>query len=170
MDLSTVHIGIHKNKRKKRIGRGPGSKRGRTATKGNKGQYARSGDNPKLLHEGGTMPLYMRLPKRGFNNPWRAEFDVINVGDLESFEVGSVITPNVITHSGLRKLRFDRLKILGDGELTKKLEVHAHKFTASAKEKIEQAGGTCVEIALRHRGPKIKNKMRAKRPKEAILS
>lgn len=170
MDLSTVHVGVHRNKRGKRKGRGPGSKRGRTATRGNKGQYARSGDNPKLLHEGGTMPLYMRLPKRGFNNPWRVNFDVINVADLEAFEAGAVVTPKVIDHSGMRKLRFDRLKVLGDGELTKRLEVHAHKFTAAAKEKIEKAGGTCVEIPLPKRGPKIKNKMRPRRAREESLA
>jgi large subunit ribosomal protein L15 len=167
MDLSTVHAGVHRRKRAKRKGRGPGSKRGRTATRGNKGQYARSGDNPKLLHEGGTMPLFMRLPKRGFNNPWRIEFDVVNVGDLDAFESGAVVTPKVIDKSGLRKLRFDRLKVLGDGELNKRLEVHAHKFTATAKEKIEKAGGTCVEIAPRRKGPKVKGKMRPKRAKEA---
>lgn len=169
MDLQGVHIGIHKHKKRKRLGRGPGSKTGRTAGKGNKGQYQRSGDNPRLLHEGGTMPLYMRLPKRGFNNKFRVEYDVVNVGALEQFEAGSVITPKAIDHSGLRKLRFDGLKILGEGELTKKLEVHAHKFTALAKEKIEKAGGSCIEIPAKARGPKVKNKMRPRRPKDEAL-
>ncbi|MBY0586188.1 50S ribosomal protein L15 [bacterium] len=168
MDLKGVHQGIHKHKRRKRLGRGPGSKTGRTAGRGNKGQYARSGDNPGLLHEGGTMPLFMRIPKRGFNNPWRTEFDVINVNDLEKFDAGSVITPKVIDKSGIYKLRHGILKILGEGELTKKFEVHAHKFTATAKEKIEQAGGSCIVIAPLHRGPKIKNKMRPKRSPEEI--
>lgn len=166
MDLSKVHVGVHKRKKKKRLGRGPGSKTGRTAGRGNKGQYARSGDNPSLLHEGGTMPLFMRLPKRGFNNPWRTEFDVINVGVLEQYDAGSVITPKVIDKSGVHKLRFDQLKILGEGELTKKLEVHAHRFTATAREKIEKAGGTCVVIAPKSRGPKVKNKMRVRRKPE----
>lgn len=163
MDLSTVHVGVHKHRKGKRLGRGPGSKTGRTAGRGNKGQYARSGDNPGLLHEGGTMPLFMRLPKRGFNNKFRVENDVINVGALDAFDAGSVITPKVIDKSGLHKLRYDVLKILGEGELTKKLEVHAHKFTATAKEKIEKAGGTCVVIAAKHVGPKVKNKMRPRR-------
>ena len=115
------------------------------------------------------MPLFMRLPKRGFNNKWRVENDVINVAALEAFDAGSVITPKVIDKSGLHKLRHDVLKVLGEGELTKKLEVHAHKFTATAKEKIEKAGGTCVVIKAKHVGPKIKNKMRPKRkPAEKI--
>lgn len=166
MDLSTVHVGIHKNKKKKRIGRGPGSKRGRTATRGNKGQYARSGDNPPLLHEGGTMPLFMRIPKRGFNNKFRTEYDVINVSILDRFEEGAVITPKVIDRSGIHKLRHGVLKILGEGELTTKLEIHAHRFTATAKEKIEKAGGTCITIEPKHRGPKVKNKMRVRRKPE----
>ena len=170
MDLKAVHVGIHKFKKRKRLGRGPGSKTGRTAGKGNKGQYARAGDNPSLLHEGGTMPLFMRLPKRGFNNKFRVEYDVINVGDLENFDVGAVITPKAINHSGLRKIRFDGLKILGEGELTKALEVHAHRFSAMAKEKIEKAGGSCHLIPDKHHGPKVKNKMRPRRPKgEAAL-
>jgi large subunit ribosomal protein L15 len=114
------------------------------------------------------MPLFMRLPKRGFNNKFRVEYDVVNVAVLENFEAGSVITPKVIDKCGIHKLRFDRLKVLGDGELTKKFEVHAHKFTKSAQEKIEKAGGTCVVIATAHRGPKVKNKMRPKRRPETL--
>ncbi len=169
MDLQGVHQGVHKRKSRKRLGRGPGSKTGRTAGRGNKGQYARSGDNPKLLHEGGTMPLFMRIPKRGFNNPWRTEYDVINVSDLDQFDAGSVITPKVIDKSGLYKLRHGLLKVLGEGDLSKKFEVHAHKSTATAKEKIEKAGGTCVVISAKHRGPKVKNKMRPKRRPDETL-
>lgn len=168
MDLKSVHEGIQKHKRRKRIGRGPGSKRGRTATKGNKGQYARKGDNPKLLKEGGQMPLFRRIPKRGFNNKWRAEIAVVNVVDLGSFEEGAVITPQILKETGLAQKLHDRVKILGDGELTRKLEVHAHHFSKTAQEKIEQAGGTCVVVAAPHSGPKVKNKMRPRRPAKPI--
>lgn len=165
MDLSTVHSGIHSNRRTKRVGRGPGSKRGRTATRGNKGQYARSGDQPKLLKEGGQMPLFRRIPKRGFNNKWKLDFAVVNVGDLEQFEANEVITPELLKETGLAHKPYDRLKILGDGELTRKLEVRAHAFSKSAREKIEKAGGSCVPVVLPHRGPKIRNKMRPRKPK-----
>lgn len=163
MDLKTVHEGIHSHKRRKRIGRGPGSKRGRTATKGNKGQRARSGDNPTLLNEGGQMQLFRRLPKRGFNNKWRLTFAVINVADLENFQDGDAVTVEVLEKSGLAKRPHDRVKILGDGELNRKLEVHAHKFSKSAQEKIEKAGGKCVVVPEPHHGPKVRNKMRPPR-------
>ncbi|QDU60178.1 50S ribosomal protein L15 [Planctomycetes bacterium Pan216] len=167
MDLKAVHEGIQKFKRRKRIGRGPGSKKGRTATKGNKGQYSRSGDNPSLLKEGGQMPLYRRLPKRGFNNKWKLVFAVVNVVDLENFEEGEIVSLEALTESGLTKRPHDRVKILGDGELAKRLEVHAHSFSKSAKEKIEKAGGTCVVVEGPHSGPKIRNKMRPRKPKNA---
>ena len=168
MDLKTVHEGVHKRKTKKRVGRGPGSKRGRTATRGNKGQKARKGDNPKLLKEGGQMPLFRRTAKRGFNNKWRLEFAVVNVVDLQNFDADAVITPEILKASGLAQRPHDRVKILGDGDLDRKLEVHAHSFSAQAKEKIEKVGGKCVTVAGPHRGPKIKNKMRPRKPKHAI--
>lgn len=167
MDLKTVHQDIKPFKRSKRVGRGPGSKKGRTATRGNKGQYATSGDNPKLLKEGGQMALYRRLPKRGFKNQWKLEFAVVNVVDLGNFKEGEVVTPEILKLSGLAQKPHDRVKILGDGELSVKLEVHAHRFSKSAQAKIEQAGGTCVVVAEPHSGPKIKNKMRPRKPKVA---
>ena len=168
MDLKTVHEGIHKHKRKKRIGRGPGSKKGRTATRGGKGQTARSGDIPRLLKEGGQMPLFRRLPKRGFNNnAFRLTYAVVNVGDVAKLE-GDEITLDLLKSSGLAKVRHDEVKILGDGDVTRKLKVHAHKFSAQAKEKIEKAGGEIVVVPGKHRGPKVKNKMRPRKPKVAL--
>jgi len=168
MDLKTVHEGIHKHKRKKRIGRGPGSKKGRTATRGGKGQTARSGDIPRLLKEGGQMPLFRRLPKRGFNNnAFRLTYAVVNVGDIAKLE-GDEITLDLLKTSGLAKVRHDEVKILGDGDVTRKLKVHAHKFSAQAKDKIEKAGGEIVVVPGKHRGPKVKNKMRPRKPKVAL--
>src|SRR6476619_1911734 len=168
MDLSTVHHGIHKHKKRKRIGRGPGSKKGRTATRGGKGQTARSGDIPRLLKEGGQMPLFRRLPKRGFNNnAFRLTYAVVNVGDIAKLE-GDEITLDLLKTSGLAKVRHDEVKILGDGDVTRKLKVHAHKFSAQAKEKIEKAGGEIVVVPGKHRGPKVKNKMRPRKPKVAL--
>jgi large subunit ribosomal protein L15 len=163
MDLKEVHQGIHRHKKRKRIGRGPGSKRGRTATRGGKGQTARSGDLPMLLKEGGQMPLYRRLPKRGFNNKWRLDVAVVNVADLANFDAGSVVDPKRLRDCGLAKVRHDLVKILGDGELDRKLEVHAHRFSKQAQEKIEKAGGKCVVVPRPHAGPKTKNKMRPRK-------
>ncbi|HVJ81824.1 MAG TPA: 50S ribosomal protein L15 [Planctomycetia bacterium] len=169
MDLSTVHHGVHRRKKKKRIGRGPGSKKGRTATRGGKGQTARSGDLPRLLKEGGQMQLFRRIPKRGFNNAeFRLDYAVVNVVDLANFPPNAVVTVDVLEESGLAKVRHDAVKILGDGELDRPLEVHAHKFSESAKEKIEKAGGKCIVVPGRHVGPKIKNKMRPRKPKTPI--
>jgi large subunit ribosomal protein L15 len=168
MDLKAVNEGIHRHKRKKRIGRGPGSKRGRTATRGGKGQTARSGDLPKMLKEGGQMPLFRRIPKRGFNNKWRLDFAVVNVVDLGNFDAGAVVTPELLKDFGLAQRPHDRVKILGDGDLDTKLEVHAHAFSKVAQEKIEKAGGKCVVLPAPHSGPKIKNKMRPRKPKVAI--
>jgi large subunit ribosomal protein L15 len=168
MDLKTVHEGVHTHKKKKRVGRGPGSKKGRTATRGGKGQTARSGDIPRLLKEGGQMPLFRRLPKRGFNNnQFRLTYAVVNVGDISKLE-GDEVTLELLKTSGLAKVRHDEVKILGEGDIDRKLKVHAHKFSAQAKEKIEKAGGECVVVPGKHRGPKIKNKMRPRKPKVAV--
>lgn len=168
MDLKGVHQGIHRRRKSRRYGRGPGSKRGRTATRGNKGQRARVGDFPTLLKEGGQMPLFRRLPKRGFNNRWKHVFAVVNVVDLGLFEDGTVVNQQLMTQFGLTKGRHERIKVLGDGDLARKLEVHAHEFSKSAREKIEKAGGTCVIAALPHTGPKVKNKMRPRAPKQPL--
>lgn len=129
-------------KDRKRVGRGPGSGNGKTSGKGHKGQNARSGGGVRPGFEGGQLPLFRRLPKRGFNNyEFRTEYAVVNVGDLNDFKDGSVIELKNLKESGLVKKEKDGIKILGSGELTKKLTVKANKFSSTAKEKIENAGG-----------------------------
>ncbi|MDD4495184.1 MAG: 50S ribosomal protein L15 [Eubacteriales bacterium] len=124
-----------------RVGRGPGSGTGKTAGKGHKGQNARSG-GVRPGFEGGQMPLYRRMPKRGFNNVrFAKKYAEINVGKLNDFEDGTVVNAELLRESGLIKKLFDGLRVLGDGELNKKLTVEAAKFTASASKKIEDAGG-----------------------------
>lgn len=127
---------------RKRVGRGPGSGLGKTSGKGHKGQNARSGGGVRPGFEGGQLPLFRRLPKRGFNNyEFRTEYAVVNVGDLNDFKDGSIIELKNLKESGLVKKEKDGIKILGSGELTKKLTVKANKFSSTAKEKIENAGG-----------------------------
>ena len=124
-----------------RKGRGPGSGNGKTAGKGHKGQNARSGGGVRPGFEGGQFPLYRRHPKRGFKNHFAKHYATINVGRLEAFENGSVITLQALIEAGIIKKPFDGLKILAGGELTKNLTVEAAVFSAQAKEKIEAAGG-----------------------------
>lgn len=126
---------------RKRIGRGHGSGNGKTAGKGNKGQNARSGGGVRLGFEGGQTPLARRLPKRGFTNFNRKEYAIVNVESLNVFEDGTVVTPELLKETGLVKKELDGIKILGQGELTKKLTVQANKFSATATTVIEQAGG-----------------------------
>ena len=130
---------------RKRLGRGVGSGLGKTSGKGHKGAKARSGGGKRPGFEGGQMPLTMRLPKRGFTNKWRVEYATVNVDRLNIFEDGEVVTPVELVESGILKNVQDGVKILGNGEITKKLTVKATKFTATAKEKIEAAGGK-VEV------------------------
>ena len=130
---------------RKRLGRGIGSGLGKTSGKGHKGAKARSGGGKRPGFEGGQMPLTMRLPKRGFTNKWRIEYATVNVDRLNIFEDGAVVTPVELVESGILKNVQDGVKILGNGEITKKLTVQANKFTATAKEKIEAAGGK-VEV------------------------
>ena len=130
----------------KRLGRGVGSGLGKTSGKGHKGAKARSGGGKRPGFEGGQMPLTMRLPKRGFTNKWRTEYVAINVDRLEIFEDGQVVTPVELIEMGIIKKIEDGVKIMGNGELTKKLTVQANKFTASAKEKIEAVGGKAEVI------------------------
>ncbi len=125
----------------KRLGRGIGSGLGKTSGKGHKGAKARSGGGKRPGFEGGQMPMYRRIPKRGFHNPFRVEYATINVGRLEIFENGTVVTAETLKEAGLISKVMDGVKILGNGELTKKLTVEAAKFTDSAKEKIESLGG-----------------------------
>lgn len=130
----------------KRLGRGIGSGLGKTSGKGHKGQWARSGGGVRPGFEGGQMPLTRRLPKRGFKSPFRAVYSVINVGDLEEFENGTVVTAELLNEAGkIGKIEPYGLKILGNGTLTKQLTVQAKKFTKSAAEIIEKAGGK-VEV------------------------
>jgi large subunit ribosomal protein L15 len=128
---------------KKRLGRGPGSGLGKTAGRGEKGQKSRSGYSQRLGFEGGQMPLVRRVPKRGFTNIWRTEYTVINVGSLA--EIEGPITPESLLAQGL--VRSGRMvKVLGDGEIGKAINVTAHRFSKSARAKIEAAGGTCEEL------------------------
>jgi large subunit ribosomal protein L15 len=130
---------------KKRLGRGPGSGHGKTAGRGEKGQKSRSGYSGKRGFEGGQMPLHRRLPKRGFTNIFKKDFAVVNLSDLERFDNGATVNETSLRQAGLVKGQHDGVKILGDGELSKKLTVTATKFSATARKQIEAAGGTCEE-------------------------
>ena len=131
---------------KKRVGRGPGSGHGHTASRGHKGAQSRSGFSFQRGFEGGQMPLHRRVPKRGFHNPFRVEYAVVNLDTLaEVFEAGSSVTPELLRERGLVRQSRMRIKVLGRGDITKKLSVQAHKFSGSAAEKIAAAGGT-VEV------------------------
>lgn len=130
----------------KRIGRGPGSGKGKTGGKGNNGQKSRSGPNPYVTFEGGQNRLVRRLPYlRGFKNKWRVEYQVLNVGDLNEWPAGETVSLDFLTETRTFSKK-QPIKILGDGDLSTKLMVEAHKFSAGARQKIEAAGGTCVEI------------------------
>ncbi|MDN5331567.1 MAG: large subunit ribosomal protein [Tepidanaerobacteraceae bacterium] len=133
-------------KRPKRVGRGIGSGHGKTSTRGHKGQNARSGGGVRPGFEGGQMPLVRRIPKRGFTNKFKKEYAIINVEDLNVFEENTRVTPELLKERGLIKQIKDGVKVLGDGELKVKLEVVAHAFSSSAKEKIEAAGGKAEVI------------------------
>lgn len=130
-----------------RVGRGPGSGLGKTAGRGQKGQKARSTGNINKKHfQGGQTPIQRRLPKRGFRNPLAAVVVTVNVGDLEAFEPGATVDEAALRERRLVQGRFDRIKVLGDGELTKKLTVSAHGFSRTAADKIEKAGGQAVVV------------------------
>lgn len=126
---------------KKRVGRGVGSGMGKTSTRGHKGQNARSGGGTRPGFEGGQNPLYRRIPKRGFNNPFRKEFAIVNIEELNNFSANTEVTTELLIKSGIIKLPKDGIKILGHGELNVKLTVKANKFSQSAAEKIAAAGG-----------------------------
>ena len=134
-------------KNRKRIGRGPGSGNGKTAGKGHKGQNARSGGGVRPGFEGGQLPLYRRLSKRGFNNyNFRTVYATVNVSDLDRFDEGTEVTVELLKNAGLVKRELDGVKVLGNGELTKKLTVKANKFSDTAKQKIENVGGVAEVI------------------------
>ncbi|NLE37040.1 MAG: 50S ribosomal protein L15 [Pirellulaceae bacterium] len=159
MNLDDIHRGINKNKKRKRVGRGIGSGHGKTCGRGHKGQGARAGFSMHPTFEGGQMPLVRRVPKRGFNNRWALVVAAVNVGDLEvAFDDGDDVNPETLKAKSLAKHAYDVLKILGDGELTKKLNISAHRFSKSALEKIEKAGGQTT--VLPGKTPLVKNKMK----------
>jgi large subunit ribosomal protein L15 len=133
--------------RKVRVGRGMGSKLGKTSGAGDKGQKSRRGYSRRRGFEGGQMPLHRRLPKRGFHNPFAVEYSVLNLEELNVFPAGETVTPELLRAHGFVRNQVGRVKILGDGELTTKLAIHAHAFSASAKEKITKAGGTFEVVA-----------------------
>src|SRR5215207_2922974 len=166
MDLSTVHHGVHKRKKKKRVGRGPGSGHGKTAGRGHKGQYASAGAHlPFPVFEGGQMQLFRRIPKRGFSNArFQDEFAVVNVGDLDRvFQDGDTVDQAALKKAGLAKGPVDGVRILGQGELTKRLTVRAHHFSRSAAEKITARGGA-TEVIPPPKRP-VRNKMKPRPPK-----
>ncbi|HUP65632.1 MAG TPA: 50S ribosomal protein L15 [Thermoanaerobaculia bacterium] len=143
MDLSNLKPKKGARHAKKRVGRGPGSGHGKTAGRGEKGQKSRTGFSRMLGFEGGQMPLHRRLPKRGFTNIFRQEYSVLNLRDLEQFENGATVDRDALRKAGLVKGARGKVKVLGDGKITKKLTVHADKFSKTAQEKIEAAGGSC---------------------------
>lgn len=144
--MNSLKPAIGSTKNRKRIGRGTGSGHGKTATKGHKGQKARSGGNVEPGFEGGQMPMQRRLPKRGFNPLRRKEYSLVNLGQMDVFEAGQCVDVEAILKSGLISSVRDGVKVLADGDLTKALNVKAHKFSAAAKAKIVAAGGTAEEI------------------------
>ena len=146
MELSNLKPKKGARHAKKRVGRGPGSGHGKTSGRGEKGQKSRSGYSGKRGFEGGQMPLHRRLPKRGFTNIFKKDYAVVNVSDLERFDNGASVDEAMLRQAGLVKGSHDGVKVLGDGELSKKLTVSATKFSKSAREIIEKAGGTVQEI------------------------
>ena len=148
MDLSNLKPARGAKQTKKRVGRGPGSGNGKTAGRGHKGAQSRSGYSFKRGFEGGQMPLHRRLPKRGFNNIFRTEYAVVNLDQLESrFDKDATVTPDTLREAGLIHGKRLPIKVLGRGELTKALTVHAHKFSGKAAEKLAAAGGKAEAIA-----------------------
>ena len=147
MKLHTIKPNEGATFTKKRVGRGIGSGLGKTSGKGHKGQNARSGGGVRQGFEGGQLPLFRRLPKRGFSNAmFKVRYAVINLSDLNKFEDGAVITPELLSEMGLVKKQLDGIKVLGNGKLEKKLVVKAHKFSDVAKEQIEKLGGKAEVI------------------------
>src|SRR5215468_988659 len=145
--LANLHPPAGSRIRKVRVGRGMGSKLGKTAGAGNKGQKSRRGYSRRRGFEGGQMPLHRRVPKRGFHNQFRVTYSVINLEELNVFPAGETVTPDLLRAHGFVRRAGDPIKVLGDGELKNKLTIHAHAFSASAKEKITKAGGAFEVVA-----------------------
>ena len=146
MELHSLQPASGSTHRKMRVGRGRASGKGKTAGRGHKGQYARTGHKHKPLFEGGQMPMARRIPKRGFKNVNRKEFMAVNIAALDAFDNGTEVTIELLRQAGMVKGVWDGIKILGNGELTKKLTVKADAFSETAKQKIEAAGGSCETI------------------------
>jgi len=148
MDESTLKPAAGSKHSKKRVGRGHGSGQGAQAGRGHKGAQSRSGYKFKRGFEGGQMPLHRRVPKRGFHNPFRVEYEVVNIDTLGlKFEAGTVVTPDLLREAGLVSGGATRIKVLARGEVGKQLTVHAHKFSGKAAEKIAAAGGATEQLA-----------------------
>ena len=150
MNLSELNaVPIRRNKRK-RVGRGPGTGHGKTSGRGHNGQKSRSGYSRRYGFEGGQMPLFRRLPKKGFNNArFRIEYAIVNVGQLENFEDGAEVDLDALRNAQLVQKKAERLKVLGKGTLSRRLVVKAHKFSASARQMIEAAGGSVEEVGAK---------------------
>lgn len=147
LSLNNLHPAKGSTHKKKRVGRGPGSGLGKTAGRGHKGQKSRSGYSSRPGFEGGQMPLQRRLPKRGFTNIFKKEWIEISLAKIEeNFSAGDSVTPEILHERGLIKKAKHDLVILGNGEITKTLNISAHRFTKTAKDKIEKAGGTATTI------------------------
>ena len=165
MRLEQILNEAGRHKPRKRVGRGKGSGMGKTSGRGHKGQGSRAGFSMHPTFEGGQMPLARRIPKRGFNNRWALQVAVVNLSDLEArFDDGDEVTPESLRERNLAKGRWDVLKVLGDGELSKKLTVSAHRFSRTAREKIERAGGAVVELPGKK--PVAKNKQKQNKQKQ----
>jgi large subunit ribosomal protein L15 len=147
ISLNSIRPAAGSTHKKKRVGRGPGSGKGKTATRGEKGQKSRSGYSAKIGFEGGQMPLHRRLPKRGFTNIFKKRWLEVSLAALDrAFEANEEITPELLHERGIIKKAKHDVVVLGNGELSKALKISAHRFTKSAKEKIEKAGGAAVQI------------------------
>ena len=147
MKLNCMYAPVGAKQTRKRVGRGPGSGLGKTSGKGHKGQNARSGGGVRPGFEGGQLPLFRRLPKRGFKNAlFKTRYAVINLSDLDKFEDGAVVTPELLKEMGLIKKQLDGVKVLGNGTLTKKITVKANKFSDAALREIEKIGGKAEVI------------------------
>ncbi len=152
LSLNNLHPAEGSKHKKKRVGRGPGSGKGKTAGRGTKGHKSRSGYRRKIGFEGGQMPLQRRLPKRGFTNAFKKQWIEISLAKInQSFNAGDEVTPEILHQRGLiKKAKYD-VVVLGNGELTKPVKISAHRFTKSAREKIEKAGGTATVIVKEKR-------------------
>ena len=146
MKLHELRAADGSTKNRKRRGRGTATGQGKTGGRGMNGQNSRSGGGVRLGFEGGQMPLYRRIPKRGFNNIWKTEYAILNLDDLNRFENGDVVTPELLKEAGIVKKAKDGVKILGDGQIEKSITVKAHKFSKTAADKIESAGGKAEVI------------------------